>query len=107
MANTGITFEEYLRDVRVSMQHMHPNVSRYPEIAVLLANELAYQLWRKARVYDHFDIVFGVKTPDGQAGYSIIFSDDRAGGKSTAISLTAAELQELVEKGQKALGQGV
>jgi hypothetical protein len=98
-------FKEYLEEVRASMQRMHPSISRYPDIAVRVANEIAYEMWRKARVYDHIEIIFGARMPDGTAGYTVGFADHREGGRVTTIALTAAELQELVEKGQKALGQ--
>jgi len=98
------TFQDYLREVRESMAHMHPNVAKYPDIAVLLANEIAYGLWRKKRVYDHVEIAFGARTPDGTAGYTIGWYDEREGGRKTAITLTRAELQELVDKGVQILG---
>lgn len=99
------TFEDYLQQVRDSMSLMHPNVSRYPEIATMLANELAYQMWRKARVYDHCEIMFGARMPDGTAGYTISFAEQREGGRVVSLQVTGTELAELVEKGRKALGQ--
>jgi hypothetical protein len=96
-------FEAYLEEVRESMALMHPNISRFPNIAVLVANEIAYGIWRKQRVYDHLEILFGAATPDGGAGYTLHFHQDREAGHVTAVTLTRAELDELVEKGTLAL----
>jgi hypothetical protein len=91
-------FREYLASVRETMANMHPSISRYPEIAALVANELAYVMWRKQRVYDHLEIQFGVRTPDGAAGYSLAWHDEREGGRVTTITLTQSELDELIDK---------
>lgn len=96
-------FEAYLEEVRDSMALMHPNISRFPNIAVLVANEIAYGIWRKQRVYDHIEILSGAATPDGGVGYTLNFHQDREAGQVTAVTLTQAELAELVDKGTIAL----
>jgi len=77
---------------------MHPNVARYPEIAALLANEIAYGLWRKQRVYDHVDITPPVPAPDGRVEHTISWHDEREMGRVVAVTVTRTELRELQAK---------
>lgn len=82
---------------------MHPNIARYPDIAAIVASEIAYGMWRRKRVYDHMDVVYGARTPDGDAGYTISFHEEREAGRVTLISLTGPELRELADKADAAL----
>jgi hypothetical protein len=87
------------------MSDLHPNIAKYPDIAAMVVQETAYGMWRKHRVYDRTEIIFGALTPDGKAGYTIAFHDQRQAGRVTSITLTAVEFRELVEKGEKMLAE--
>ncbi|HLY73654.1 MAG TPA: hypothetical protein VKU80_06005 [Planctomycetota bacterium] len=100
------SLEQYLDDVRKSMEVMHPNIARYPDIAAMVVQETAYGMWRKNRVYDRVEVIFGALMPDGKPGYTIRWHDQRQAGRVTSIGLTEAEFRELVDKGNTMLGNG-
>ena len=99
------SIDEYLKSVRESLHRMHPSISHFPDIAVRVTQVVAYEMWRKQRVYDHLEIVFGARTPDGAAGFTLTWHDEPEAGRTTGVVLTRTELEELVSKAMTALGE--
>lgn len=98
-----MTYQDVLDRVLLEMPKTHPSTSKFPNIAVPLAREIAYLEWRRHRMFDHTDIVPGAQMPDGEMGYALCFFEGRdvtgaAIPSRRVVSLSRDEMQELRDK---------